>query len=493
MLDNNFLYQNLLEIVYVLKYLHFVYLEKKIMFSKETYQGRRDALREKFKSGIILFPGNTEVPLNYRANTYRFRPDSTFLYFFGLNQPDLFGIVDIDNHEDYLFGNDIDMEDIIWMGNLPTISERAAMVGISGSFPLTRVSDHIQKAKQQKRDIHFLYPYRSETLIQMMNLLEFDADTLKKTASESLAMAVCDLRSVKSAEEIEELDRIVDVAGLMHVTAMRMAKAGVVEREIAGKIEGIALSYGAGTSFPVILSKHGETLHNHHHGNTLRNGDLLLVDAGAESELFYASDLTRTCPVGGKFSPKQKDIYEIVLAANMATISMSKPGVFYKDVHLNAAKVIAGGLKEIGLMKGDTDEAVARGAHALFFPHGLGHMLGMDVHDMENIGEKYVGYDHTVSRSEQFGLAYLRLARKLQPGFTITDEPGIYFIPALIDQWKSEGKFTEYINYDALESYKGFGGIRIEDDLLITGNGCRVLGKPVPKTVEEVELQVSGG
>jgi Xaa-Pro aminopeptidase len=268
---------------------------------------------------------------------------------------------------------------------------------------------------------------------------------------------------------------------------MRMAKAGVVEREIAGVIEGIALSKGSGVSFPVILSKHGETLHNHLHGNVLQNGDLLLVDAGAESESVYASDITRTTPVGGKFSQQQKEIYEIVLAANMATISMSKPGVYYKDVHLNAAKVIADGLKSVGLMKGDTTEAVSKGAHALFFPHGLGHMLGMDVHDMENIGEKYVGYDNTGSRSEQFGLAYLRMAKKLEAGYVVTDEPGIYFIPALIDQWRAESKFKEFINYELLESYKGFGGIRIEDDILITETGCRVLGKPIPKTVAEVE------
>lgn len=457
------------------------------MFNKEIYQRRRDALRSKFKSGLILFPGNTEVPMNYRANTYRFRPDSSFLYFFGLDQPDLFGIIDIDNNTDYLFGNDIDMEDIIWMGNLPTIAERAASVAISRSFPLKQISEHLQKAIQQKKEIHFLFPYRGEIQIQMMQLLGMDIETLRKNSSEALAIAITDLRSIKSQEEIIEIEKIVNVARLMHTTAMRMAKAGVVEREIAGAIEGIALSQGVGTSFPVILSKHGEILHNHHHGNVLENGDLLVVDAGAEAESYYASDITRTCPVGGKFSQKQKEIYEIVLAANMAAITMCKPWIFYRDVHLNAAKVIAEGLKAVGLMKGNIDEAVSKGAHALFFPHGLGHMLGLDVHDMENIGEKYVGYDNSVTRSEQFGLAYLRLAKKLQPGYVVTDEPGIYFIPALIDQWKAESKFTEFINYDKLESYKDFGGIRIEDDVLITDSGCRVLGDSIPKTVAEVE------
>ncbi|HEX3006595.1 MAG TPA: aminopeptidase P family protein, partial [Bacteroidales bacterium] len=444
------------------------------MFNKEIYQRRRDNLRSYFKSGILLFPGNTEVPLNYNANTYRFRQDSSFLYFFGLDQPDLFGIIDIDNNGDYLFGNDIDIEDIIWMGNLPTVSERAASVGISKSFPLNKISEVIQEAKSKGRDIHYLYPYRGETIIQFQKLFNVDIDTLKKSSSEALSVAVCSLRSKKGVEEILELDKIVDVAGLMHTTAMRMAKAGVVEREIAGVIEGIALSQGAGVSFPVILSKHGETLHNHLHGNVIQSGDLLLVDAGAESESVYASDITRTTPVGGKFSQKQKEIYEIVLAANMATVSMSKPGVYYKDVHLNAARVIAEGLKAVGLMKGDMTEAVSQGAHALFFPHGLGHMLGMDVHDMENIGEKYVGYDNTVSRSDQFGLAYLRMAKKLEIGYVVTDEPGIYFIPALIDQWRAESKFKEFINYELLESYKGFGGIRIEDDILNTTNNAQV-------------------
>lgn len=463
------------------------------MFKKEIYQQRRDALKAKIKKGIILLPGNREASLNYASNTYRYRPDSTFLYFFGLDQPDLFGIIDIDNNTDYLFGNDIDMEDIIWMGNLPTIAERAASVGVTKSFPANEVVNFINKAKEQKRDIHYLFPYRGGTKLHLQELLNLTTEQLKKDVSEALAIAVCELRSVKSPEEISEIEQIVNVAGLMHTTAMRMARAGVVEREIAGVIEGIALSKGSGTSFPVILSKHGETLHNHLHENILQNGDLMLVDAGAESLMFYASDITRTSPVGGKFSQKQKEIYEIVLAANLATIEMSKPGIYYKDVHLNAAKVIAEGLKALGLMKGNVDEAVSQGAHALFFPHGLGHMMGLDVHDMENIGEKYVGYDNTVTRSEQFGLAYLRMAKKLQTGNVVTDEPGIYFIPALIDQWKAEKKYAEFINYDIVETYKTFGGIRIEDDILITENGCRVLGNPIPKTVAEVEAIAGKG
>ncbi|NJO69089.1 MAG: aminopeptidase P family protein [Bacteroidetes bacterium] len=463
------------------------------MFSSKIYQNRRDLLRSKIGKGIILFPGNTEVAMNYRANTYRFRPDSNFLYFFGLDQPDLFGIMDIDNNEDILFADDIDIEDIIWMGNLPSVTDRAAKAGINKTSRMKDIRVFIENAIAQNRPIHYIFPYRGETVLQLQSLLSCSTEVMKQNTSEELSVAICQLRSVKSAEEITELDAITDVAGLMHTTAMRMAQAGMTEREIAGTIEGIALSKGVGTSFPVILSKHGEILHNHEHGNVLNTGDLLVVDAGAESTRFYASDITRTCPIGGKFSQKQKEIYEIVLAANISAIEMSKPGVYYRDVHLNAARVIAEGLKSLGLMKGDMSEAVARGAHALFFPHGLGHMLGLDVHDMENIGEKYVGYDNTVSRSDQFGLAYLRMAKKLEEGFVMTDEPGIYFIPALIDNWKAENKFGEFINYNLVETYKGFGGIRIEDDILITANGCRILGKPIPKTVAEVESITAKG
>jgi Xaa-Pro aminopeptidase len=299
------------------------------------------------------------------------------------------------------------------------------------------------------------------------------------------------MRSIKEDIEIREIERAVDVAYIMHTTGMKMAKEGIVEQQIAGAIEGIALSYGGPVSFPVILSVDGQTLHNHHHGNILKTGRMMVIDAGCESALHYASDITRTVPVGGKFNQRQKEIYEVVLKANTETIKAIKPGAYYKDIHLLAAKTIASGLKDLGLMKGDVDEAVAKGAHALFFPHGLGHMLGLDVHDMEGLGENYVGYDNTVSRSNQFGLAFLRMARKLEPGFVLTDEPGIYFIPALIDQWRQEGKFTEFINYEKAETYKDFGGIRIEDDILVTNDGYRVLGKPIPKTVDEIERLTS--
>jgi len=299
------------------------------------------------------------------------------------------------------------------------------------------------------------------------------------------------LRSIKDKFEIVEIEKAVDIAYEMHTTSMRMAMPGVVDREIAGTIEGISLGLGGPVSFPVILSIHGETLHNHYHGNVLKEGRMMVTDAGAETTMHYASDITRTVPVGGKFNQRQKEIYEIVLDANMKTIEATKPGITNKELHLMAAKVIASGLKDLGLMKGDIDAAVAAGAHAMFFPHGLGHMMGLDVHDMEGLGENYVGYDDEVKRSDQFGTAFLRLGRRHQPGFVFTIEPGIYFIPALIDQWKNEKKFTEFINFDKVEPYKDFGGIRIEDDILVTEDGYRVLGTPIPKTVSDIEETMS--
>jgi len=462
------------------------------MFKPETYTHRRKALRNEVKGGIILLPGNTEAAFNYPANTYHFRQDSAFSYFFGINQPDLAGIIDLDNGKDILFGNDVDMDDIIWMGVQPSVVERGKLVGISDTAPLANLAVFVKEALAKGRNVHFLPPYRAETKIQLSDLLGIAPADLKAAASVELIKGVVKLRCIKSDEEIKEIEAMVDVAYEMHTTAMKMAHPGVVEQEIAGTIEGIALAKAGPVSFPVILSMDGQTLHNHNHGNTLVAGRMLVVDSGCESEkTLYCSDITRTMPVGGKFSPRQKEIYEIVLKANTEAIKAIKPGILYREVHLLAAKVIAQGLKDAGLMKGDVEEAVKQGAHAMFFPHGLGHMLGMDVHDLEGVGENYVGYDEEIKRAEQFGTAFLRLGRRLQPGFVLTVEPGIYFIPALIDQWKAEGKFTEFINYEKAETYKDFGGIRIEDDVLVTETGNRVLGKPIPKTVAEVEAMMA--
>ncbi|MBN1252130.1 MAG: aminopeptidase P family protein [Bacteroidales bacterium] len=457
------------------------------MFKEEVYKNRRQKLKEKIGTGILLFLGNTEAAFNYPSNTYSFRQDSDFLYFFGLDQPDLAGIIDIDTGEDYIFGNDFELDDIIWMGPQASVKDRAARVGVKNTGALKNLEEVISIAAKKGQKIHILPQYRNANIIKLADLLSVSHDGIKTFVSLEFIKAVISLRSIKDEYEIVEIEKAIETAHLMHTTSMKMAMPGTIEQKIAGTIEGIALSGGGSVSFPVILSTHGETLHNHHHNNILETGRMMVTDAGCETALHYASDITRTVPVGGKFNQRQKEIYEIVLKANLEVINNSKPDVFYKDMHLLAAKTIASGLKELGLMKGNIDEAVNLGAHALFMPHGLGHMMGLDVHDMEGLGENYVGYDEEVQRSEQFGLAFLRLAKRLKKGYVLTDEPGIYFIPALIDLWKKENKFTDFINYSKLESYKDFGGIRIEDDLLITDNGCKVLGKPIPKTVAEIE------
>ena len=457
------------------------------MFKKEVYTERRNKLKKEVKSGLVLILGNAEASFNYPANTYHFRQDSNFLYFFGLDHPDLAGVLDIDKNKDYIFGNDVDMDDIIWMGPQPLMKDRASKVGVENTAPFSRLGEFLNEAIKSGRKIHFPPPYRGEHLILLNQLLGLSTDRVKDYVSEELIKAIVKLRSVKDKYEIAEIEKAVDIAYEMHTTAMKMAMPGVVEREIAGTIEGISLAKGGPVSFPIILSINGQTLHNHYHGNTLVKGRMMITDAGAETTMHYASDITRTVPVGGKFNQRQKEIYEIVLAANMKAIEAIKPGIPYKEIHLLACKTITSGLKELGLMKGDINEAVKQGAHTLFMPHGLGHMMGMDVHDMEGLGENYVGYNKNTKRSDQFGTAFLRLGRKLQAGFVLTVEPGIYFIPELFAQWKAEGKFTEFINYDKVETYLDFGGIRIEDDVLVTETGHRVLGKPIPKTIAEVE------
>lgn len=457
------------------------------MFHSEVYKNRRNSLKQKVNSGILFIPGNLESSFNYPANVYHFRQDSTFLYFFGLNQPDLAAVIDLDSGKDYLFGNDVDMDDIIWMGPQVSMKERALKVAVENTAPMSELAKMLITALKKGQKIHILPTYRGDSVIQIANLLNIHHNEVKNLVSEEFIKAVVSLREIKDEYEIAEIEKAVDVAYDMHTTSMKMAMPGVIEQEIAGRIEGISISGGGPVSFPIILSVHGETLHNHKHNNILELGQMMVTDGGSETLMGYASDITRTVPVGGKFNQRQREIYEIVLKANMEVINNSKPDVFYRDMHFLAAKTIVGGLKDLGLMKGNIDDAVQQGAHALFMPHGLGHQMGLDVHDMEGYGENYVGYNDEIQRSEQFGLAFLRLAKKLKKGFVITDEPGIYFIPALIDLWKAENKHTDFINYDKLENYKDFGGIRIEDDLLITDSGCLVLGKSIPKSVKDIE------
>lgn len=457
------------------------------MFSRETYIARRQQLRQKISGGIVLLLGNVDSPMNYADNTYYFRQDSSFLYFFGLDFQNLAAVLDVDSGEDTIFGDDVSIEDIIWMGPQIALKEKADRVGVIRTEPFKNLETVIGKAIRSGRKIHFLPPYRAENKLLLNELLGISVSKQKGYASLELIKAVISLRSVKEVQEIDEIRKACAVGHQMHVAAMKMAKAGVWEQTIAGTIEGIANAGGGMVSFPVILSQNGETLHNHDHSNILQDGRLMLVDAGAEISSHYASDFTRTIPVSGKFTSKQREIYEIVLAANNRGRELTKPGATYLSVHLAAAEVVTSGLKEIGLMKGDVKEAVRNGAHALFLPHGLGHMLGLDVHDMEDLGQIYVGYDDETRPVDQFGTAYLRMGRKLEPGFVITNEPGIYFIPALIEKWKAEKINTDFINFDRLNEYIGFGGIRLEDDILVTESGCEILGDRIPITPDEVE------
>lgn len=461
------------------------------MFNSKTYINRRNQLKKKIGRGLILILGNNEAPMNYADNTYRFRQDSTFLYYFGLSEAGLAGVIDLDENKEIIFGNDFTIDEIVWMGPQKTMKEKAAGVGIKATLPLAELRNTINNAITLGRKIHFIPQYRYDNMLFIQQLLGIDALRINSYASKELIMAIAEQRAIKSPDEISEIEKAIEVSYEMHVAAMRFSKPGMLEKEVAGFIEGLAYSLGAGISFPIIFSRHGETLHNHNHNNVLQKGDIVVNDSGVESSKHYASDITRTFPVSGKFTQSQKDIYEIVLASQLASIKSIKPGVSYKDIHLKCALVIAEGLKSLGFMKGDMKDAVNQGAHALFFPHGLGHLLGMDVHDLENFGENNFGYDSKIKRSSQFGLKSLRYGKKLVPGIVLTVEPGIYFIPELIDKWKAEKKFREFINYNKVETFRKAGGIRIEDDVLVTKSGSRVLGKPIPKTVEDVEATAS--
>ena len=463
------------------------------MFAKDTYISRRERLMQKINDGVILLLGNSEASTNYPSNTYKFRQDSSFLYFFGLNEPDLAAILDPQSGEQILFGNNVDMDDIIWMGPQPTIAEKGAKVGITHTEPFAALGTYLAQAQKEGRKVHYLPPYRNYNKILLNSLLNIPIPALKEQASLELINAVVDLRIVKEECELEEIHKACDIGYEMHFTAMKLAKLGMVEQQLAGVMEGIAHSKGAMTSFPTILSQNGETLHNHSHHQILTDGRLIVIDAGAENNMNYCSDFTRTIPSSGKFTQQQKDIYNIVAAANNLAQEMAKPGLTYKEVHLASCRVLAQGLTDLGLMKGNVDEAVAAGAHALFMPHGLGHNMGLDVHDMEDLGQIYVGYDNETRPSTQFGLASLRMGRMLKPGYVLTVEPGCYFIPALIDQWEAEGTNKDFINFEALKAYRTFGGIRLEDDIVITDNGCRMLGsKRLPITPEEVEKEMQG-
>ena len=459
------------------------------MFSKETYIRRRAELKQLVGEGVIVLFGNNEAPYNYPANAYApMRQDSSFLYFFGQHRDGLVGVIDIDNDEEWLLGDDIDVEDIVWMGFTPSVADLASEVGIVKTAPMSQLKAIVNGQSASGRQVHFLPPYRFDTKIQIMDLLGIHPAKQKECVSTALIQAVVKMRSTKEVQEIEAIDRACDIGYAMHTTAQLLIKPGVTERFVGGQVDGIARSLASGVSFATIFSQHGEIMHGAPSENKLEAGRLALCDAGCELD-DYCSDHTRTMPVSGKFSQRQLEIYSIVEACHDYVLQVAKPGVKYMDVHFAVCRMMIERLKELGLMRGDTEEALQAGAHAMFLPHGLGHMMGMDVHDMEGLGQSYVGFDdETRPNLEQFGTNCLRMGRKLQEGFVVTDEPGIYFIPALIDEWKASGHCKEFLNFDKLETYKDFGGIRNEDDVLITKDGCRFLGsKRIPYHPAELE------
>ena len=459
------------------------------MFKKDTYLERRAKLRALVGDGLVILFGNNEAPANYPANSYApMRQDSSFIYYFGQHRDGLVGVIDIDNNTETLFGDDIDVEDIVWMGFTPSVADLAAEVGVAKVAPMKELKVTCNEALRQRRPIHFLPPYRHDTKIQIMDLLGIHPNQQKESASLKLIKAVVAQRSTKEAQEIAALDRACDVGYAMHTTAQILIRPNVTERFVSGQVDGVARSLSQGVGFGTIFSQHGEIMHGSPSDAMLEAGRLVICDAGCELD-DYCSDNTRTMPVTGKFDQRQLEIYSIVEACHDYVLDLAKPGVKYADIHFAVCRLMTERLKELGLMKGDTEEDVRAGAHAMFFPHGLGHMMGMDVHDMEGLGQIYVGFDEeTRPNLEQFGTNCLRMGRRLQEGFVVTDEPGIYFIPALIDDWHAKGHCKEFINYEKLETYKDFGGIRIEDDLLITKDGCRFLGtKRIPYHPAELE------
>lgn len=462
------------------------------MFPKQTYIQRREGLQQILtannQTGIVVLLGNAEAPKNYPSNAYHFRQDSTFSYYFGLNREELASVIDLEDGSVTLYGNDYTVDDFIWMGPQPSVLEQGKGVGVEAAKPFASLYTDVKAATAKGRKVHYLPPYRADNRQIIASLLDIHFDAVPEGRSIPLIEAVVAQREIKTQEEIAEITEACNIGAKMHCMAMSMCREGVTEREIAGAIEGIALKYGEGVSFHSIVSQHGETLHNHVHNGTLEKGRLLLVDAGAEGLLNYCSDFTRTSPVGGKFTPRQKDIYQIVYDANRAGFHGVKAGLTYQSVQLDVAFGMVEGLKSVGLLKGNTQDAVLAGAPALLMPHGLGHQMGLDVHDMEDLGEGFVGYNKLVQRSGIPGLASLRMGKELKVGHVITVEPGLYFVPALVDKWESEGKCKEFINYDKVREYFGFGGIRLENDVLITESGAEELGDEIaPLSIEEVE------
>ncbi|MGW8282479.1 MAG: aminopeptidase P family protein [Gemmatimonadota bacterium] len=461
------------------------------MFEASTYVDRRRQLCERIGSGVILFVGNDLTPMNYPDNPYPFWQDRSFLYYWGLDEPGLAGLLDADTGEATLLGHDPTIDEVVWTGPQPSLASKAERIGASGPAPIETIAGRIEALIGSGREIHQLPQYRAANRIAVAGWLGIPVADIDSTVSRPLVEAVVDQRIIKTEEELEEIEKAMAITRAMHLEGMRVARPGVAEWEVAGAVEGMALRRGGRLSFPIICSKHGETLHNHHYPNTLSSGDILVLDTGGVAPSGYAGDITRTLPIGGRFDERQSVIYELVLEAEIRSVEAVRPGVRYLDVHLGACRILAEGLTDLGIMKGDPAEAVAAGAHALFMPHGLGHMLGLDVHDGEALDENYTGYGTELERSTQFGLASLRLGRSLKPGFVLTVEPGLYFIPALIDRWQADGMHESFIDYGVLGNWRDFGGVRVEDDVVVTADGKRILGEPIPKSLDEVEALLS--
>ncbi|MFA7115610.1 MAG: aminopeptidase P family protein [Bacteroidales bacterium] len=456
------------------------------MFTKEIYIERRKKLAADVKSGVLLFLGNDESGMNYLDNTYTFRQDSTFLYFFGLDYAGLNAIIDIDENKEIIFGNELTVDDIVWTGVQPSLKENSAKIGVQNTLPTSELKKYLNKAKASGRKIHFLNPYRGDHSIKYLELLGIKPAQQKELVSVDFIKAIVKQRIYKSAAEVAEIEKACTISANMHIKMMQMLRPGVTEMEVAAAVTEIAQREGGQLSFPNIATIHGQTLHQHSQTNTVSEGDLFLLDAGAETRMHYAGDESSTCCVSKHFSERQKTIFNICLNAHMAAVHALKPGIPFKEVHLIAGTEIARGMKELGLVKGDPRAVAESGAYAMFFPCGLGHMMGLDVHDMENMGEVYVGYDGK-PKSTQFGFKSLRLGRPLEPGFVLTIEPGIYFIPELIDQWRAEKRFSEFLNYEEINKFRDFGGLRNEEDYLITETGYKRLGKYKPMTIKEIE------
>jgi Xaa-Pro aminopeptidase len=455
------------------------------LFSADTYIKRRAQLKQAVGSGQILFSGNQDSPMNYTDNTFRFRQDSSFLYYFGINLPGLSALIDLESGEEIIFGNEYSIDDIIWIGQQETLKSLANKVGISILKPTNELAQKLRKEK-----LHYLPQYRHDNQIILSEIFGISPKELK--ASEKLIHAVIAQRSYKTEEELVEMTKAVNATGAMHVAAMKACKPGKMEYEVVAKIMETVHNFNAELAYPVIFSVNGQTLHNHYHGNIMNAGQLALNDSGCETEMGYAGDITRTFPVSGTFTAKQKEIYETVLQMETDSIARLAPGVYYKDIHLSSNRILLENFKTLGLVQGNVDDMLTEGVGGLFMPHGLGHMIGLDVHDMEGLGENFVGYNAEVQRSTQLGLKSLRLAKKLEAGNVLTVEPGCYFIPELIAKYKTDGIFKEFLNYSKLEEYLDFGGIRIEDNILVTENGPQILGSPIPKTIAEVEETMKG-